>query len=171
MPNENMIKALRCLGSNSPEGDCYMDFFNFNNQNEILNDKIKPMTCGNRTNDPKYQQCPYYQDEFETCFEDGECDWLKDTAELIEQQQAEITKLKQQLDEAMELLNSATKDIEFLGDHFGCAGCDNLKPDWSDKTGDWHDCPFASDAKDECRENWKYQDRYERLRKEVEDDK
>lgn len=83
--------------------------------------------------------------------------------ELLE----ENAKLKQQRDKAMELLELATKDIEFLGDHFGCAGCDELRPDWSDHIGDWHDCPFASDKKDECREDWKYQDRYEKLKGEV----
>lgn len=83
----------------------------------------------------------------------------------------ENAKLKQQLDEAMELLKLATKDIEFLGDHFGCAGCDELRPDWSDHIGDWHDCPFASDKKDECREDWKYQDRYEKLKGEVQNER
>lgn len=70
-------KALRCLSSQTAEGDCYCDYYNFMNP-----DKPK-MVCQKETYGSELV-CPYFQNEYSVCFEDGECgEWLETAANLI----------------------------------------------------------------------------------------
>ena len=76
--NQNLIKALRCLGSNDGIGGCYCDRFN-----AAASLTERPMRC--QGHDSEYQKCPYWQDEYGVCFEDGECgEWLFKTADILE---------------------------------------------------------------------------------------
>lgn len=72
----DLIKATRCLASNDPEGNCYMDYHNAMNRSEY-------MSCsgvGGKT------KCPYYQDTYDVCFEDGDCmEWLEEVANKLEE--------------------------------------------------------------------------------------
>lgn len=86
---ENMIKALKCVASQTCEGDCYADIQNFMH---IGDDKYKRLVCKEGENLKDFISgndaitCPYHQKEYGTCFEDGELYWLKDVAELLEKQ-------------------------------------------------------------------------------------
>lgn len=84
---DDMIKALRCVASQDTEGDCYKDHENFTHRR----DKHKRIVCetGEDLRDYISGQeaigCPYYQNAYGCCFEDGELHWLKDVAELLEE--------------------------------------------------------------------------------------
>lgn len=80
MVDENLIKALRCIASVGTEGDCYMDYYNIANS-----DKSKHMYCNGRVFENDNIQCPFYQDKYDTCYQDGECsDWLYKIANILE---------------------------------------------------------------------------------------
>lgn len=85
MSKENMIKALKCIASQDAEGDCYADRYNAHLICDQHDKKIrldeKAMTCGGRTGNTI--NCPYHQNEYGVCFEDGELYWLKEVAEMI----------------------------------------------------------------------------------------
>lgn len=89
MIDENMIKALRCIASQTTDGDCYADIYNFKNMDD---DSKLRMVCGEGENLRDFigggpaVGCPYYQKEYGTCFEDGELYWLKDLADMIEEE-------------------------------------------------------------------------------------
>lgn len=75
---DNLIKALRCLASNNPEGDCYEEQYNFGRKGQRI-------SC---YGSPETMKCPYNQDTYGVCFEDGDCcEWLNDTAELLQELQ------------------------------------------------------------------------------------
>lgn len=76
MIDTDMIKALRCLASQDAEGNCYEDIYNLRNHKQ-------EMHCGGNL----YGSipCPYYQNKYEVCFEDGECgEWLDTVADKLE---------------------------------------------------------------------------------------
>lgn len=79
MIDSDMIKALRCVASQYPTGDCYSDYYNFGRSNG------KRMVCGtNKLTDDEIQ-CLYYQDKYGVCFEDGElCEWMGKLADELE---------------------------------------------------------------------------------------
>lgn len=85
---EDMIKALKCISSQDAEGDCYMDHENFKHMED---DKYKRIVCETGENLRDYISgkeavgCPYHQNTYGCCFEDGELYWLKDVAELLEE--------------------------------------------------------------------------------------
>ena len=88
-PNiEDMIKALKCVASQIPSGDCHADIENFKHLDDadfksvVCTDSEKPrgLTYGSEG-----QCCPYYQKTYGCCFEDGELYWLDDVAELLEE--------------------------------------------------------------------------------------
>lgn len=85
---EDMIKALKCVSSQDIEDDCYMDRENFKHTQD---DNYKPIVCGNGENlkdcisGKEAVGCPYYQQEYGCCFEEGELLWLKNVAELLEE--------------------------------------------------------------------------------------
>lgn len=75
MIDKDMVKALRCLASHDIEGDCYMDYYNIGHPDE-------EMTCiGTLTK----KKCPYHQDKYPVCYEEGECGgWLSELADDLE---------------------------------------------------------------------------------------
>lgn len=84
---DDMIKALRCVTSQDTEGDCHADHENFIH----MHDKHKRIICGTGEDLRDYiggkeaVGCPYHQNTYGCCFEDGELYWLKDVAELLEE--------------------------------------------------------------------------------------
>lgn len=84
---DDMIKALKCVASQDAEGDCYADHENFMH----MHDKHKRIICGTGEDLEDYiggkeaVGCPYHQNTYGCCFEDGELHWLKDVAELLEE--------------------------------------------------------------------------------------
>lgn len=84
---DDMIKVLKCVASQDVEGDCYADHENFMH----MHDKHKRIVCGTGEDLEDYiggkeaVGCPYYQNTYGCCFEDGELYWLKDAAELLEE--------------------------------------------------------------------------------------
>lgn len=81
MKIESLCKALRCVGSQDSEGDCYKERHNLQ---VGLDERGEPMVaCTSRP--PKgYITCPYYQDDYGVCAEDGELSWLTEVANYIE---------------------------------------------------------------------------------------
>lgn len=85
---DDMIKALRCVASQDTEGDCYADHENFMHMQD---DEHKRIVCGTGENLKDWMSgrdavgCPYHQNTYGCCSEDGELYWLKDVAELLEE--------------------------------------------------------------------------------------
>lgn len=85
---DDMIKALKCVASQDTEGDCYKDHENFKHMED---DKYKRIVCGTGEDLRDYISgkeavgCPYHQNTYGCCFEEGELYWLKDVAELLEE--------------------------------------------------------------------------------------
>ena len=84
---DDMMKALRCVASQDAVGDCYADHENFIH----MDDEHKRIVCGTGEDLRDYISgkeaigCPYHQNTYGCCFEDGELYWLKDVAELLEE--------------------------------------------------------------------------------------
>ena len=84
---DDMIKALKCVASQDTVGDCYADHENFMH----MHDKHKRIVCGTSEDLRDYiggkeaVGCPYHQNTYGCCFEDGELYWLKDVTELLEE--------------------------------------------------------------------------------------
>lgn len=84
---DDMIKALKCVASQDTIGDCYADHENFMHRN----DEHKRIVCGTGEDLRDYISgkeavgCPYYQNTYGCCFENGELYWLKDVAELLKE--------------------------------------------------------------------------------------
>lgn len=85
---DDMIKALKCVASQDAADECYADHENFMHN---MDDEYKSIVCGtgenlrNHVTGKEAVGCPYYQDTYGRCFEDGESYWLKDAAELLEE--------------------------------------------------------------------------------------
>ena len=85
---DDMIKALKCVASQNTEGDCYADHENFMHMDD---DEHKRIVCGIGENlkdcisGRKAVGCPYHQDTYGCCFEDGDLSWLKEVTELLEE--------------------------------------------------------------------------------------
>lgn len=76
---KDMIKALRCLASQDENGDCYMQHYN------TLHLDDEPTICCTSEPSDERVKCPYYQNKYEVCFEDGECgEWLSEAADILE---------------------------------------------------------------------------------------
>lgn len=79
---DDTIKALRCVASQDTGGGCYADHENFIH----MDDEYKRIVCGtgedlrDPISDKEAVGCPYYQDTYECCFEDGGLYWLKDVS-------------------------------------------------------------------------------------------
>lgn len=84
---DDMIKALKCVASQDAVGDCYADHENFTH----MNDKHKRIICGtgealrDHISGNDVVGCPYHQNTYGCCFEDGKLYWLEDAAELLEE--------------------------------------------------------------------------------------
>lgn len=80
---DDMIKALKCVASRDTEGDCYADCENLMHMNDS---EHKYIVCASSEITRRYTvTCPYYQNTYSCCLEDGELYWLKDVAELLEE--------------------------------------------------------------------------------------
>ena len=83
---QNAAKALKCLGSHSQEGECYADYYNYRLHYDQFDKKERlddlPMGCQGTLQG--YQKCPYHQEEFGCCWEDGETWWLKELGEYLD---------------------------------------------------------------------------------------
>lgn len=85
---DDMIKALKCVASQDAAAGCYADHENFIHN---MDDEYKSIVCetGEDLRDhvtgKEAVGCPYYQDTYGCCFEEGESYWLKDAAELLEE--------------------------------------------------------------------------------------
>ena len=85
---DDMIKALKCVASQDAKSDCYADHENFMH---IEDDKHKRILCETGEYLKDYISgkdavgCPYHQNTYGRCFEDGRLSWLKDVAELLEE--------------------------------------------------------------------------------------
>lgn len=75
----DLIKALRCVGSQDEFGACFMDRYNHTIRGK---DGLLEMRCGN------YEGsicCPFYQKKYGVCFGDGDCaEFLSEAANIIE---------------------------------------------------------------------------------------
>lgn len=85
---DDMIKALKCVASQDTEGDCYKDHENFKHMED---DKYKRIVCETGEDLRDYISgneavgCPYHQQKYGCCFEDGDLFWMKDVAGLLEE--------------------------------------------------------------------------------------
>lgn len=79
--DKEMIKALRCLGSQSHMGYCYADAYNYKNRFDV---KAADMRCGETNKEKNRICCPYYQNKYKTCIDDG-CEWLDEVADILEE--------------------------------------------------------------------------------------
>nr|DAG73385.1 MAG TPA: hypothetical protein [Caudoviricetes sp.] len=83
---EDMIKALKCVGSQNSLGDCYADREDYMHMED---ENYKRLVCG--TGKDLYikgtptEGCPYYQKKYGVCPEDGDLYWLNEVAELLEE--------------------------------------------------------------------------------------
>ena len=66
---EDMIKALRCMGSVHLDS-CYMNQHNRKHPDDRI-------SCG-------VGSCPYYQDTYGVCFDDDDTSWLSLAADELE---------------------------------------------------------------------------------------
>lgn len=65
---ESLCKALRCVASQDCKGDCYMDHHNFGMEK---GGGITRVVCTAKPPEGRIT-CPYYQDDYGVCAEDGE---------------------------------------------------------------------------------------------------
>lgn len=101
---DDLTKALRCLGSQNGEGFCYEDSENmmrWKSGEKLIMCMENPVSVGK-------EQCPYYQKIYDHCFENGECmDWLGKAAD-------EIVFLRKELEELREY--KARMEMQYLND-------------------------------------------------------
>lgn len=91
--DNDLIKALRCIASQDDDGNCKMDWYNL-----LRKDDEPKMYCSNKVWGDETIQCPYHQDKYETCFEDGECgEWMNKAADILESCNAKVEQLKERL--------------------------------------------------------------------------
>ena len=82
---DDLTKALRCLGSQNAEGDCYEDSENMRRWES----GEKLLMCAE--NPVGKERCPYHQPTYSCCFEGGECmEWLGKAADEIVSQDINI---------------------------------------------------------------------------------
>ncbi len=75
--NGDLVKALRCIGSQDGDGDCYMEYYNLTHSGPGI-------SCGPASD--CRELCPHYQNKYEVCFEDGLCgEWLTQLADRLEE--------------------------------------------------------------------------------------
>lgn len=135
---EDMIKALKCISSQDAEGDCYMDHENFKHMED---DKYKRIVCETSENLRDYISgkeavgCPYHQNTYGCCFEDGELYWLKDVAELLEElksykeaeEQGLLVRLPANKNKEIYIISSRWTVCSECGsrfDEYNCIGCE-----------------------------------------------
>lgn len=91
--DNDLTKALRCIASQDNAGDCHMDIYNL-----LRKDNEPKMYCNNKVWGDETIQCPYHQDKYEMCFEDGDCgEWLNKVADILESYNTKVERLKERL--------------------------------------------------------------------------
>lgn len=135
---EDMIKALKCISSQDAEGDCYMDHENFKHPED---DKYKRIVCGTGKDLRDYISgneavgCPYHQQKYGCCFEDGDLFWMKDVAGLLEElksykdleEQGLLVRLPADKNTEIYLISSRWTICSKCGsrfDEYNCNGCE-----------------------------------------------
>lgn len=135
---DDIIKALKCVASQDTVGDCYADHENFVHRND---GEHKCIICraGEDLRDPISDKevvgCPYYQNTYGCCFEDGELYWLKDVAELLEElksykdleEQGLLVRLPADKNAEIYLISSRWTVCSECGsrfDEYSCSGCE-----------------------------------------------
>lgn len=107
MVDVEKIKALHCLASQLPDGDCrdcYMDEHNRRRKKHGL----PKMYC--KKGGKSGIQCPYYQDKYGVCMEDFECnEWLEDIARSLERWVIPAKLIVETLDEDVKVGNMIFK--------------------------------------------------------------
>ena len=145
MNADEIVKALRCLSSQTSDGDCYMDSYNMQHLDDI---NAKRMVCSNRFKDGI--KCPYHQDEFGVCFEDGECgEWIANAADLLEQFQAKVERMGIIIDKYQgEIVPNQNERIEQQQEEIDQLKANQpVKGEWLNFTGD-----FSTAECDKCGE-------------------
>ena len=100
--DNDLIKALRCLASQDENGDCNMDRHNF-----LRKENEPKIYCTTKVWGDETMQCPYHQDKYETCFEDGECgEWLDKVADILEKYEEVKHFFEMDMEQANERMNS-----------------------------------------------------------------
>lgn len=102
--DRDLIKALRCLASQDENGDCYMEHHNFMHSNE------PGIYCGSYPIDGRIK-CPYYQNKYGVCFEDGECEeWLNEVTDILEKR---FDKLEERytIEQILDAITQADEEI------------------------------------------------------------
>ena len=84
---ESLCKALRCVGSQDCVGDCYKERHNGRCES---GESCKPKVVCNLNPPEGWETCPYYQDDYGVCAEDGELGWLSEVADILEKHKAVI---------------------------------------------------------------------------------
>lgn len=115
---KDMIKALKCIASQNEEGDCYADRENYMHMED---DNYKRLVCANgedlvdRFSEKGVIGCPYHQNKYDCCLEDGDLFWMKDVAELLEKQIPKTIKM-----------NDEIKYLDGEGVGWVCPGCNTV---------------------------------------------
>lgn len=140
---DDMIKALKCVSSQDVEGDCYADHENFIH----MNDEHKRIVCGTGENLRDFISgkeafgCPYHQNTYGCCFEDGELYWLKDVAELLE----ELKSYKDLEEQGLLVRLPANKEIYIISSRWTvCSECDSRFDEYN-----CMGCEYECDSKKE----------------------
>lgn len=88
--DKELVKALRCLSSQDGNGDCHIEHHNVMH----MDGGTPEIYCGNEPHDGRIQ-CPYYQNKYDVCFEDGECcEWLRAAADKLEKMSGRLDELE-----------------------------------------------------------------------------
>lgn len=82
-------------------------------------------------------------------------DIMAETSKRIEKLERENRELREKLERCKELLRAAVENIKYVGQRFGCCGCDE----------NWKSCPFNGGEKDVCTAHWVHADEVEEVLK------
>lgn len=88
--DNDLIKALRCIASDTPSGDCYEYYYN------LTHSDGQRMQCSGMMENSI--PCPYHQNTYPVCFSDGDCgEWLNKVADILEKYNEKVERLKERL--------------------------------------------------------------------------
>ena len=105
---DDLTKALRCLGSQNAEGDCYEDSENMRRWES----GEKLLMCAE--NPEGKERCPYHQSTYGCCFEEGECmEWLGKAADEIVSQREELEELRVYKESLCDISSKTAKSIKY----------------------------------------------------------
>lgn len=109
--DNDLIKALRCLASDTPSGTCYEDYYN------LTHSDGQRMCCSGMMDGSI--PCPYHQSTYDVCFEDGDCgEWLNKVADILEKYNEKVERLKERL-QGYEASKTPPKGVYMIGTAHG----------------------------------------------------